>query len=68
MLCIVPHTVPRVGRLYEHFPDGFEIHFLPTVRKKGQGVIVELLEFKMKRELNCNFLAMKFTTRSLQYH
>jgi hypothetical protein len=26
MLRIVPHTVPRVGRLYEHFPDGFELH------------------------------------------
>ena len=26
MLRIVPHTVPRVGRSYEHFPDGFEVH------------------------------------------
>jgi hypothetical protein len=24
----VPHTVPRVGRSYEHFPDGFELHLL----------------------------------------
>ena len=24
MLRIVPRTVPRVGRSYEHFPDGFE--------------------------------------------
>ena len=24
MLRIVPHTVPRVGRSYDHFPDGFE--------------------------------------------
>jgi len=30
MLRIVPHTVPRVGRLYEHFPDGFEVHLLPS--------------------------------------
>ena len=30
MLRIVPHTVPRVGRSYEHFPDGFELHLLPT--------------------------------------
>jgi hypothetical protein len=29
MLRIVPHTVPRVGRSYEHFPDGFELHLLP---------------------------------------
>ena len=28
MLRIVPHTVPRVGRSYEHFPDGFEVHLL----------------------------------------
>jgi len=26
MLRIVSHTVPRVGRCYEHFPDGFELH------------------------------------------
>ena len=25
-LRIVPHTAPRVGRSYEHFPDGFELH------------------------------------------
>ena len=30
MLRIVPHTVPRVGRSYEHFPDGFELHLLPA--------------------------------------
>jgi len=28
MLRIVPHSVPRVGRSYEHFPDGFELHLL----------------------------------------
>ena len=28
MLRIVPHTVPRIGRSYEHFPDGFELHLL----------------------------------------
>ena len=28
MLRIVPHTVPRVGRSYQHFPDGFELHLL----------------------------------------
>jgi len=28
MLSIVPHTVPCVGRSYEHFPDGFELHLL----------------------------------------
>ena len=26
MLRIVPHTATRVGRSYEHFPDGFELH------------------------------------------
>jgi hypothetical protein len=31
MLRIVPHTVPRVGRSYEHFPDGFELHLLRVV-------------------------------------
>ena len=29
MLRIVPHTVARVGRSHEHFPDGFELHLLP---------------------------------------
>jgi len=29
MLRIVPHTVPNIGRSYEHFPDGFELHLLP---------------------------------------
>ena len=24
----MPHTEPRVGRSYEHFPDGFELHLL----------------------------------------
>ena len=28
MLRIVPQTVPRVGRAYEHLPDGFELHLL----------------------------------------
>ena len=32
MLRIVPRTVPRVGRSYEHFPDGFELHLLPMLR------------------------------------
>ena len=32
MLRIVLHTVPRVGRSYEHFPDGFELHLLPNGR------------------------------------
>ena len=30
MLRIVPHTAPRVGLSYEHFPDGFELHLLPS--------------------------------------
>ena len=34
MLRIVPHTVPRVGRSYEHFPDGFELHLLLCVGDK----------------------------------
>ena len=28
MLRIVPHTVPRGGRSYEHFPGGFSLHLL----------------------------------------
>ena len=28
MLHMVPHTVPRVGRSFEHLPDGFEFHLL----------------------------------------
>ena len=32
MLRILPHTVPRVGRSYEHFPDGFDRHLLPFSR------------------------------------
>ena len=39
---IVPHTVPRVGRSYEHFPDGFELHLLPFgARYVGAGYVVE---------------------------
>ena len=33
MLRIVPHPVPRVGRSDEHFPDGFELHLLPSEPK-----------------------------------
>jgi hypothetical protein len=32
MLRIVPLTVPRVGRSYEHFPDGFYLHLLQLTR------------------------------------
>ena len=32
MLRIVPHTAPRVGRSYEHFPDGFELDLLTSSR------------------------------------
>ena len=35
MLRIVPHTAPRVGRSYEHFPDGFELHLLRQAGKEG---------------------------------
>ena len=28
MLRIVPHIVPRVGRSYKQFPDGFKLHLL----------------------------------------
>ena len=34
MLRIVPHTVPRVGRSYEHVPDRLELPLLP---KEGAG-------------------------------
>ena len=37
MLRIVPHTVPRVGRSYEHFPDGFELHLLPDGLQASSG-------------------------------
>jgi len=37
ILRIVPHTVPRVGRSYEHFPDGFELHLLPGSVQRGAG-------------------------------
>ena len=36
MLRIVPHTVPRVGRAYERFPDGFELHLLPNPQPRRQ--------------------------------
>ena len=32
MLRVVPHTVPRGSRSYEHFPDGFELHLLTFSR------------------------------------
>ena len=43
MLRIVPHTAPRVGRSYEHFPDGLELHLLHA---GGEGVVVRSLEGK----------------------
>ena len=30
-LRIVPLTVSRVGRSYENFPNGFELHLIPGV-------------------------------------
>ena len=37
MLRIVPHTVPRVGRSYKHFPDGFELHLLLPAKSSESG-------------------------------
>ena len=34
MLRIVPHTVPRVGRSYEDFPNGFELQLLRGVLER----------------------------------
>ena len=31
MLSIVLHNVPRVGRSYEHVPDGFKFHLLHPI-------------------------------------
>jgi len=39
MLRIVPHTVPRVGRSFEHFPDGFELHLLPAFCTGGSDAL-----------------------------
>jgi len=50
MLRIVPHTVPRVGRSYEHFPEGFELH---------------LLLLLVKIILRSDFSAMKFEFQSV---
>jgi len=41
MLRIVPLTVPRVGRSYEHFPDGFELHLLPFRSENLLGVLLQ---------------------------
>ena len=35
MLRVVPRTVSRVGRSYEHFPDGFELHLLLAGAQQG---------------------------------
>ena len=43
---IEPHTVPRVGRSYEHFSDGFELHLLPTVDYEG----LACAEFRVARD------------------
>jgi len=42
MLRIVPHTVLRVGRSYEHFPDGFELHLPPQVAQLGEDLVKDL--------------------------
>ena len=45
MLRTVPHTGPRGGRSYEHFPDGFEIHLLHgggrREAREGEGLVAE---------------------------
>ena len=47
MLGVVPHTVPRVGRSYAHFPDGFDFHLLPLPSER---------EKERERERRCGRL------------
>ena len=51
MLRIVPHFLPRVGRSYEQFPDGFELHLLPW-----QGLTRQLVE--QGKELEARVVAL----------
>ena len=41
MLRIVPLTVLRVGRSYEHFPDGFQFHLLPRLETYSKAAGLE---------------------------
>ena len=41
MLRIVPHTVPRVGRSDEHFPDGFELHLVQPPRQVKRAWVIK---------------------------
>ena len=36
ILRIVPPTLPRVGRSYERFPDGFELHLLSDMASSNK--------------------------------
>ena len=57
MLRIVPHTVPRVGRSYEHFPDGFELHLLPLTLN-----LVQVLAINVDRQASLVDLLFFFDT------
>ena len=47
MLRIVPHTVPRVGRSYEHFSDGVELHLLPPALTRSLERLSDALELAL---------------------
>jgi len=57
MLRIVPHTVPRVGRSYEHFPDGFKLHLL------RMSLLHEPLHWRAKRDPKTEMLSLQFFLR-----
>ena len=58
MLRIVPHTVPRVGRSYEHFPDGFELHLLqPCVQSAGR-----------MKGVRCRIQSVGFISKGMRRH
>jgi hypothetical protein len=65
MLRIVPHTVPRVGRAYEHFPDGFELHLLPFSRTRKRPGGEEGTHDNLPHAIN--FMA-KCVTHLVTYH
>jgi len=52
MLRIVPHTVARVGRSYEHFPDGFELYLLQRTGEQVRTPHVSNLGWAKRRILS----------------
>ena len=68
MLRIVPHTVPRVGRSYEHFPDGFELHLLRSAAEVLVGRATDTTVISSRRGEALQVNNLTFTIRTFDFY